>query len=88
MTMIKIETGDTVFNRVTRETWQVAFVRNGMLWWCGWPEGCTDVTSCLLVDKATPDERKQLINDMANMHSPHDARQRYAQQITRTSPSQ
>lgn len=76
--MTEIDTADTVYHKPSRETWRVAFVEHGRLWWCGWPEGCADLADCELVWKATPGEKETLLRDMANMQSQNDARKRYA----------
>lgn len=65
--MISIDTGDSVFHRPTREWWSVACVQGEYLSWCGWPEGSAKLKDCLLVDKATPAERRKLLEDLANM---------------------
>lgn len=64
--MIPIDTGDTVFHRPTRETWLVAHVARDRLFWCGWPEGCAALSDCLLVNKASAEERRLLLEEMRN----------------------
>lgn len=76
--MISIDTGDSVFHRPTREWWSVACVRGDRLSWCGWPEGSASLSDCLLVTKATPDERMKLLRELADMRSADDHRQRFA----------
>ena len=65
--MINIDTADSVFHRRSREWWSVAYVKNGRLCWCGWPGGTVAASECLLVTKATPKERLELLNEMAAM---------------------
>ena len=71
------DTGDTVFHRPTKETWLVAFVHGGRLTCCGWPESIAPISDCVLVQKATPEQRFNLIQDMAAM-SGSDRRKSYA----------
>lgn len=73
----KIDTGDSVFHRPTGETWIVACVQDGRLSWVGWPEGTASVADCDLTERATPESRLKLLQDMAAMSQP-DHRQRYA----------
>lgn len=65
--MIRIDTGDSVFHRPSREWWSVAYVEDGKLCACGWPLGFVPVSTCLLVTKATIAERDKLLYDMADM---------------------
>lgn len=62
--MITIDTGDSVFHRPSRETWLVKRVRGDRLEWCGWPPGTAALSDCLLVRKATPDERAKLLKEI------------------------
>jgi hypothetical protein len=78
--MISIDTGDSVFHRPSRETWLVACVRGQSLSWCGWPEGRARLSDCLLVNKATPAERRELLEDLAARNS-SDHRCLYAREI-------
>lgn len=72
-----IGTGDLVFHRPSRETWLVAYVRGRHLCACGWPESLADLSDCLLVEKASADERMELLQSMAS-GSGSDSRNRYA----------
>lgn len=63
--MIHIDTGDTVFHRPSRETWLVAYVRDDRLCPCGWPESLAYVSDCLLVEKASPEARLDVLRMMA-----------------------
>ena len=72
-----IDTGDRVFHRPSRETWIVAYVRDGRLCACGWPESLVPLADCLLVDKATRADRLSLLGAMATGHGA-DSRTRYA----------
>jgi hypothetical protein len=73
-----IDTGDTVKHAPTGETWVVAYVQNGRLAWCGWPEGEADLKDCALVEAATDEYRLRLLNQMAEMRHRDDSRCRYA----------
>ena len=84
--MISIDTADSVFHRPTREWWSVACVQGERLSWCGWPEGSAKLSDCLLVDKATPAERRKLLEDLANMRSGDDHRARYARSVLSREP--
>jgi len=74
-----IDTGDHVKHGPTGETWVVAFVENGRLAWCGWPEGLADLADCALVQKAAPGEREKLLLSMADIGD-GDMRGRYARE--------
>lgn len=60
-----IDTGDTVKHRPSGETWTVACVEGNRLSWCGWPEGTAAVADCELVEKATTEERRKLLEEWA-----------------------
>jgi hypothetical protein len=45
---------------------------------CGWPEGEAKLSDCTLIQKAAPEYRQKLLEDMAAMPG-NDARKRYAQ---------
>jgi hypothetical protein len=74
---VTIDTGDTVFHRPTGETWTVAYVRDDVLSWCGWPEGTARVSDCELREVASDEDRVRLLQQMARMGG-NDARGRYA----------
>lgn len=74
-----IDTGDTVFHQPTGETWLVAFVEDEWISWCGWPEGRGQLSDCTLKEKATPEARQELLEQLAAMNE-SDHRQRYAKQ--------
>lgn len=76
----KIETGDTVRHAPSGETWIVACVEGEDLSWCGWPEGYGSLCDCELVQKATPEERRELLERLAEMDS-SDHRAQYAQRV-------
>lgn len=73
-----IDTGDVVLHRPTGERWVVAFVRDGRLSWCGWPEGTAALEDCELVEAATEQKRASLLRSMADMSHSDDSRCRYA----------
>lgn len=75
-----IDTGDTVFHRPSRERWLVAFVDDDRLAWCGWPEGYARTADCLLVHKATREQRHDLLRSMASLVW-NDPRGRYARSM-------
>jgi len=72
-----IDTADVVLHRPTNEQWVVAFVHDDHLTCCGWPESSAPISDCVLVQKATPEQRFNLIQDMAAM-SGLDRRKSYA----------
>jgi hypothetical protein len=74
---MEIDTGDTVLHKPTGETWTVAYVQDGHLSWCGWPEGTAEVSDCELVKAASDDDRMSLLQQMSRMDG-NDARGRYA----------
>lgn len=61
-----IDTGDIVHHGPTGEDWVVARVQGDQLAWCGWPQGWADLKDCTLVKKATPEERIDLLKQIAN----------------------
>lgn len=75
-----IDAADIVKHLPTGEEWLVAFVRDDRLWWVGWPQGFASVHDCVLVEKATPEARQQLLRAMASMSEQDDPRARYAVQ--------
>lgn len=81
-----IDTGDTVFHKPSGEKWVVACVEGKHLSWCGWPEGTADVNDCELIQKATEEEREELIKQLAKLESPDHrgiyARNRLAKDVT------
>lgn len=60
-----IDTADHVLHEPTGETWLVAYVRDGRLCACGWPESIVPLTDCKLVKRATDAEREKLLLEMA-----------------------
>lgn len=60
-----IDTGDHVKHHPSGETWLVAYVTGDRLVACGWPESMVPLSDCLLVKKATPEERTNLLHSMA-----------------------
>lgn len=85
--MIRIDTGDTVFHRPTRETWLVAYATDRHVCPCGWPESLADLSDCSLVEKATSAERLGLLEDLAAAGG-NDSRVRYAIQALRDAPGE
>lgn len=69
-----IDTGDVVKHGPTGEEWLVAYVLGQHLAWCGWPSGLALISDCVLVKKATTEERVALLRDLAA--SEHDGRDR------------
>lgn len=66
---MQIDTGDIVKHGPTGEEWTVAYVRDGRLAWCGFPEGTARLEDCTLVKAATDEERIALLKQMADMLS-------------------
>lgn len=73
-----IDTGDYIYHYPSREKWVVAYVQGEYLVWCGWPQGEAQLSNCVLLKKATPEKRLDLLKEMAAMPG-NDPRQRYAQ---------
>ncbi len=78
-----IDTGDYVKHHPTGESWVVAYVRGDRLAWCGWPEGEAALADCELEQKATPERRAELLQDMAKLGD-ESARGRYARHVLST----
>lgn len=68
-----IEIGDHVRHEPTGEEWVVARISGDTLWWCGWPTGCTVLSECTLVEKASPESRAALIDELKRL-PPSDSR--------------
>lgn len=75
---MQIDTADHVKHEPTGEEWIVAFVRGDRLAWCGWPEGQAALSDCTMIKKATPEDRDNLLQRMAEMEN--DSRGRYARE--------
>lgn len=54
----KIEVGDTVYHKPSEETWVVYSVGEKMLSWCGWPPGEARIEDCVLLEKATKEQKE------------------------------
>lgn len=70
MAMNEIDTGDVVTHRPTGEEWLVAYVDGDRLAWCGWPAGEAALADCVLTRKATPEQRDELLRQMASINAP------------------
>lgn len=77
---MSIDTGDVVLHRPTGEKWLVACVQGDRLSWCGWPEGTANVADCDLIEKATSEKRRKLLDELAASSS-DGHRQRYARNV-------
>lgn len=79
---VQIDTGDAVLHRPSGETWLVAYVRNGYVCCCGWPESLAKVEDCELTRKATPEKRMELLEKMKTTEGSRGAyaRQRLAEE--------
>jgi len=75
--MSKIDTGDHVRHRPTNDELLVAGVKGSLLMWCGWPFGYCNVDDCDLIQKASKQDRLDLLNRLANMGG-NDARKTFA----------
>ncbi len=79
------DTGDYVKHAPSGESWVVACVDGEDLYWCGWPPGRARVTDCVLIRKATPEYRKELLHELASMLT-DDHRKRHAARILELQP--
>ena len=70
-----IETGDTVHHVPTGEYWSVAGVAGQYLWPVGWPPGRANASDCILLEKATPLERRILQARLAQLPVDDERRQ-------------
>lgn len=80
MSVQSIGTGDTVLHEPSGEEWLVALVDGDYLSWCGWPEGRAKLKECILLKKASKEERDKLLIEMAAI-SESDHRRDYARRI-------
>lgn len=81
--MSDIDTGDVVTHCPSGEEWLVAYVQGEHLIPCGWPLSRARVADCVLTRKATPEQRDELLREMAAMRTP-DARGEYARRAIGT----
>lgn len=70
-----IDTGDTVYHRPTGETWIVAGVDGAYLWPVGWPPGRANLTDCVPLGKASPEQKARLQADLAKAPADDERRQ-------------
>ena len=57
----QIGAGDHVLEKSSGEELLVMWVKpNGMLYWCGWPNGCAPVDGYTLIKKATDQQRQDM----------------------------
>ena len=81
-----IKTADVVLHIPTGESWVVACVEGDRLSWVGWPEGWANLSDCVLIDEASPEERHKLLVQMSRM-STDDHRRRFARQALELEPA-
>lgn len=63
------QAGDTVHHSPSDETWILAIDQWGD--WvspCGWPETIAEASHCQLVTQATPEQRRDMIQQWADKH--------------------
>jgi hypothetical protein len=65
--MEKIEIADIVKHAPSGEEWLVARVDDVHLWPCGWPESRAYLSDCVLIEKASDQARKSLIEDLKKL---------------------
>lgn len=63
--MEKFRAGDSVYHSPSRETWTVAYHDGDYIAWVGWPPGEAKTKDCTLVSRATDEEHRKLLEDMA-----------------------
>ena len=59
------DTGDAVRVPSIDEEWLVAFVEGGRLYCLGWPLSSVPVSECVVIERATPEQRQRILRDMA-----------------------
>jgi len=67
MKMNDIDIADTVEHIPSGEEWIIARVDGIHVWPCGWPESRAMLKDCILIEKATEDERSRLIHDLKRL---------------------
>lgn len=72
---MNIDTGDTVHHLPSGEDWIVAGVADTYLWPVGWPPGRANLADCVLMSKATPEEKARLRADLAKMPADDERKQ-------------
>ena len=74
--MEQIEIADAVRHGPTGEDWVVARVTEAHVYPAGWPPCRADLADCTLLEKATPEQREQMLRDLRRL--PHDDERRVA----------
>jgi hypothetical protein len=64
---VSIDTGDTVRHGPSGEEWVVAYVSGDHLVCCGWPQTSALLSDCILLEKATAEERSKRLAEMASI---------------------
>ena len=72
-----MKTADTVHVPSIGEDWLVAFVENGWVTCCGFPESRVRVEECRLVREATAEEESELLLRMSRCDGPRGAYARW-----------
>lgn len=67
ITIPNIEIADTVKHLPSGEEWIVARVNDLYVWPCGWPETRAHLSDLILVNKASDESRKSLIEDLKKL---------------------
>lgn len=81
---VVIDTGDHVKHGPSGEEWTVAYVQNGYLSPCGWPEGEAKLSDCTLIEAATDEYRLNLLHELAKLSGPRGAYARWRLGIRET----
>ena len=84
--MSLIDTADIVHHGPSGEDWIVAYVSGDTLCPCGWLETLAKVTDCTLTKKATPAQRRELLERLAAIREP-DSRARHARHVLEQEPA-
>lgn len=80
--MEQIEIADYVHHRPSGEDWIVARVTDEYLWPAGWPPGRAKLSDCTLLEKATPERRAWMLDELRKL--PHDDERRPADNASLT----
>lgn len=65
------DTGDIVHVLAIGEDWVVAFATSDRVHCCGWPFSSAPLSDVVIVERATPESRQRLLEDMADSDCPH-----------------
>lgn len=77
----QIDTGDTIYHKPSGETWLVAYATEREVCCCGWPCSYAKIADCELKEKASEQERQDMLEKLAAITAQSDPRRRHARHV-------